>query len=63
MALTLSGVLSKLNEEEKELNRAIAKIALLKGINTAERRQIALREREIAQLKQTCSVVREERKV
>lgn len=43
MPLTLSGIFSNLNAKEKELDRAIAKIALLRGINTAERRQVALK--------------------
>lgn len=53
MPLTLSGVLSSIDEQEKELNRAIAKIALLKGINTAERKKFAIQERERVQIEQT----------
>ena len=45
MSLTLSTVFSNMDEQDKELNRAIAKIALLKGINTAERKKFAVQER------------------
>ena len=44
MALTLGGLCSTFGQEEQELNRAIAKIALLKGLNTKERKIVAVRQ-------------------
>ena len=57
MASKLQSILSGIAKDERELDRAIAKIALLKGINTQERRNVAMRNSQSTMHAQTVQAI------